>query len=229
MLIASACSDFLVGIATVALRRFASQIAQRELKCVLLGIGVVLAMSSAQAQIAPPAVELRGVAEIIADYENSESVGLSSIMWDVHGYSRARIDSLLDGIERLVSTAKFPATRASAAFALGNAASAGKPVPGVFDRLVGLYSRSSDELVKRAVVWTMADQRERVRAIAFLKSVATEKPDQEDFTQASVSAVSTLSRMGAVGRSALLELRDAGAIHDPRASGFVNWYFRRKK
>jgi len=67
-------------------------------------------------------------------------------------------------------------------------------------------------------------QKDRKPAIAFLKSVATEDSEHQDFSGASWGAVTALSHMNDEGLTALEELREAGAITDPRAHGYVAWY-----
>jgi hypothetical protein len=143
-------------------------------------------------------------------------------------YPRAKIDSLVIGLERLAFGAATPVARMSAAHALANAGAGENPLPGAFDRIVSVYRRSDEGLVRRAVISQMPIQYDKARAIRFLKGVAIAPADKQDFSQASAVAVETLSYMGSPGRIALAELRDSGGLVDPRARGFVDCFFRKR-
>jgi hypothetical protein len=200
----------------------------RPLGLALVCLAVLLATAPADAQPSQT-MSVKGARAILATVDdsvggNGSALGLAALLSHPEKYSHATIDSLIDGVEQLALTSRSKFTRTTATVALANAAAADNPRPRTFDRLLALYHRTSDELVRRTVVHEMSYQRQQTQAIAFLKSVATASPKQQDFTQASVSAVSTLSRMGPVGRAALVELRDKNLLRDARAIGFVNWF-----
>jgi len=77
------------------------------------------------------------------------------------------------------------------------------------------------------ILGSLYSQKEREAAISFLKQVASQDEDHQDFPEASLEAVSTLSYMGADGRAALVDLRSRGAFRDPAARGWADWYFNK--
>jgi hypothetical protein len=69
-----------------------------------------------------------------------------------------------------------------------------------------------------------SDQKDRARAIAFLKSVATQDTRNQDFEGAAQTAAEGLSVMGKEGRAALVDLRDRKLLRDGRTRAFVRWF-----
>jgi hypothetical protein len=174
----------------------------------------------------------RGVSELLGHFEETAirtgSGGPDPFFilrdWDKH--PRSRIDSIVDGLEHILFNSTSENARMSAAVMLAAAGSSDRPLPGLLERVIADYRRTREPLAQSAIVSFMTGQRDRPRAIAFLKSVAIEAPDRQDFTQASLTAVSTLARMGEAGRAALIELRQTGAVRDPAAKGYIYWFLR---
>jgi hypothetical protein len=88
------------------------------------------------------------------------------------------------------------------------------PTAGTFVRLERVYQRSSDPLVKTAVVSAMGRLTETRQAIAFLERVAMHEPGT--FPQAG-KGLAALLTMGDQGRLVLKRLHESGAVRDPRA------------
>lgn len=78
------------------------------------------------------------------------------------------------------------------------------------------------------IVHYMYDQSDRSRAIAFLKSIAAQDSDGQDFDGAPFIAAMVLSEMSEDGRAALLELQSNNLLRDGRTAGFVNWFLKSK-
>jgi hypothetical protein len=115
-------------------------------------------------------------------------------------------------------------TRISAVITLSAAGTGEQPLPGMVNRLKNIYKQSDDRFVRGSVVAAMQGQKDRKPAIAFLKSIASEDPNHQDFPEASLNAVSSLSKMGQDGLAALRDLRQANSVADPSARGFIDWY-----
>jgi hypothetical protein len=169
----------------------------------------------------------RDAKETLADFQKFARTRMGSYPEEVRHpekFGSARVDSILDGLEQIALTAEPRFTGSTAAAALAHAGSVEKAPPGVFDREVRVYAKSKHPIVRLTILNTMFEQKERARALAFLKSVAAQRTDQQDFQDAAFTAAEGLSRMGADGRAALIDLRGRGVIRDGNAIGFVNWF-----
>jgi len=196
----------------------------------LFGALLLFPLGSAAAQANREPRQTLRVREMLSLSEaGGTSSGAAAILQQRKKYPPAKIDSLVGGLERLAITAATPIARMSAAGALANAGAGEDPLPGAFDRIVAVYRRSGEDLVRRIILSNMSIQHDKERAIAFLKVVAGEPPDSQDFTSASLSAVSKLGSMGDPGLAALAQLRESGALRDGKARGYVEWYFRERK
>jgi hypothetical protein len=173
----------------------------------------------------------RGAPEVVANFETMARAGRrrtpNEILYPAR-YSHARVDSVLDGFERIALTANTQSVGAWAASALMTAGSAEQPVPGTFDRALRVYHRSTQPAVRAMVLGFMSDQKDRDRVIAFLKSVAVQSGANQDYEGAPLTAAEGLSQMGREGRAALVELRDRNLLRDGRTVGFVRWYLSRR-
>jgi hypothetical protein len=169
--------------------------------------------------------------EILAKLElDAVRNGQSSVSWLVRHpekYARQKLDSVLDGLEKLALTAESEFVRGSAAASLASAGTADNPLPNVLERIIAVYRRADDPLVRRMILGRMNIQKDRSRAIAFLRTVATESSANEDYEDASWEAVSMLNLMGSEGRAVLIDLRDKGALRTPKARGAVDYYLGR--
>ena len=180
----------------------------------------------AQAVNRTPTLAVEQVLEPIE--QGRSSSGASVVLLQRGKYPARQIESLVVALDRLVTTAPTAIARVSAAQALASAAAGVGPVPGVFDRLIFAYRRTDESLVRRIVVTQMQNQHDRVRAIAFLKEIASKPTARQDFDGAARTAVETLSFMGDDGRTALYELHSRGAIADAAASAYANWFLSKK-
>jgi hypothetical protein len=201
---------------------------------VVLGLTGALTPTTINAQpVNTASPKVKGVSELLSHFEEtairtgSGGTDLAFMLRDWEEHPRARLDSIVNGFEQIVLHSNSANARLSAAVMLAFAAgSSDRPLGGLLDRVIALYRRTGEPLAQSAIVSSMYGQRDRPRAIAFLKSVAIEAPDRQDFTQASLTAVSTLARMGEDGRAALVELRQSGAVRDPAAKGYIGWFLR---
>jgi hypothetical protein len=169
----------------------------------------------------------RGAPEVVASFETMARSGRRRMPDEVRNpakYSRARVDSVLDGFEPIALGANSPSMGAWAASVLMRAGSADQPAPRAFDRAFKVYQRSNQTAVRAMVLGFTSDQKDRARAIAFLKSVATQDTRNQDFEGAAQTAAEGLSVMGKEGRAALVDLRDRKLLRDARTRAFVRWF-----
>jgi len=180
-------------------------------------------------RIAPPT---KGAHEVLAIFEKNAQIGLSYAPPDIvrhpENYPRARVDSVIDGLERLALSADPQFVGSSAAAALTIAGAAESALPGIFGRVLSVYRRSSSAVVRGMILQCMYYENDRGRAIAFLKSVAAQDPANRDFDGAPFMAAMALREMAEDGRVALTDLRDKNLLRDPRTIGFVKWYLHTK-
>jgi hypothetical protein len=202
----------------------------RPLSFLLLISSVLMGSLIANAQViskTPP--KSRGANEILTSFEKAARTGLSAtpdIVRHPENYPRARVDSVIDGLERIALTADPEFVGSSAAAAVTIAGAAERAPPGTLDRALSLYRRSSQTAVRASVVHYMHGQKDRGRAIAFLKSIAAQDSANRDFDGAPFIAAMVLSEMTEDGRAALLDLRDRKLLRDGETAGFVNWFLR---
>lgn len=190
--------------------------------------GPVSVRAQSKIQVSPSRM---GAHEVLTRLERGDHTGkrsASSIVREPEKYPRARVDSVIEGLERLALRSKSGMVRSEAAATLTMAGAANSPIPGVFERTLGVYHRSSDNLARGMIISFMYHQRDRARAISFLKSVAAQDSAHADYPEAPFRAAQTLSEMGPDGRSALAKLHRTGALRDSRTLGFADWYFRTK-
>jgi len=170
---------------------------------------------------------------VLTNFEKMTSEGKAVIPKEVQypqRYSAARVDSVLDGLERIAQASnmarRFPTS--APVLAIMEAGSAEQPPAGIFEREMRLYRASNSVTVRNAIIVLMPRQKDRTRALAFLKSVAMQSGQQRDYEYAPYQAAQALSHMGKDGRAALIDLRDKKLLRDGKAIGFVNWFLSTK-
>lgn len=197
---------------------------KRALSFLFTVVAVFLGSIETSAQTSPSP---RGARETLADFQQFARTRRGTSPDEVRHperYAPARVDSVLAGLEQIALTADPRFIGSSAAASLARAGSVQNAPPGVFDRQVRVYVKSNSPIVRLRILNAMFEQRDRVRSLAFLKAVAAQRTDQQDFQDAAVTAVEGLSRMGAAGRAALIDMRDRNTLRDGKAIGFVNWF-----
>jgi hypothetical protein len=171
-----------------------------------------------------------GMKQLLSSFEkraHSGSASLGSVVRHPELYTTAQFDSLIGGLERLALVSESALVRGEAARNIAAAGSAEYSEPRIIHRLIALYEKSDDELVKRSILARMYQQKDRRAAIVFLKGVASKSIEKQDYPDASFEAASNLTHMGDEGVNALAELRRTGQLRDPEARGFVEWFFRK--
>ena len=177
----------------------------------------------------PRAIRSASAQHLLSSFEKRAATGsasLGTLLRQPERYEKLTIDSLVDGLEKLALSSSSSVVRSNAAWNLAIAGSARLSDRNLLNRLVRVYEQSTDELVRRSILGRMHVQQNRPAAIRFLIKVATESTSQQDYEEASLEAVSTLSYMGAEGKAALLILQRNGELRDPAARGFVEWFLR---
>jgi hypothetical protein len=172
-----------------------------------------------------------GASQLLQQFEREGTTHQNSLLAivrypDRHG--RAKVDSVLDGLERLALTSTSDLVRARAAGNLAMAGASERPVPGILQRAMRVYQASNDPQVRRAILRSMGFQKDRTGSINVLKAVVIQARGEEDFPEAPFLAASALHWMGKEAAAALVELRDEGAIKDPVARGVVDYYYPRR-
>lgn len=147
------------------------------------------------------------------------------------GYS-PRQDSLLNGLERLVTLSTNPDVRSFAALMLGSAGEAAhstSPLPGVVPRLERIYrrlERNEDHGARSLILSSLMLQGERAAAAALLRAIASQ-PDtceclmEGDFQigDLRLEALVSLGAMGAEGRAVLQAMYRSGEAASPLVRG----------
>lgn len=192
---------------------------------VLLGPSLTVAQPSGH-----PTAKEKGADEVLSVFQKRAKSGEASAPAQItypDRYPRARVDSVINGLETLALTAESQDVRTQAAAALGLGASAQRGLAGMFDRELRVYRNSTSGLVRGVILHFMSDQTERERAILFLRSIATQGPEHQDFDGAPLIAATKLSEMGAEGRGVLADLHEKQLLRDGRTAGFVYWFLKK--
>lgn len=197
---------------------------KRALSFLLTLAAVFLGSIRTGAQASPSP---RGAKETLADFQKFGRTRRGSFPDEVRHperYGSTRVDSVLAGLEQIALTAEPRFIGSSAAASLAHAGSVENAPPGVFDREERVYAKSKYPIVRLTILNRMFEQKERVRSLRFLRSVAAQRTEQQDFQDAAVTAVEGLSRMGVEGRAALIDMRDRNLLRDGKAIGYVAWF-----
>jgi len=189
---------------------------------------LAIASTTAQAQVRGQVqVGSAGVGRVLANFETMAASGRQFTPDEVlhpENYSRARADSVLDGLERIALTGSNISLSSSAAQELTLAGSVQHAPPHALDRAVRLYRQSKQKHVRNMILSFLPLQKDRARTIAFLKSVAVQGDQTADFERAPFRAAESLGQMGPAGRAALIDLRDAKLLRDGDTIAYVNWF-----
>lgn len=173
---------------------------------------------------------LRSPDEILAQYaaERASSHGRAKgeiIRIFVHPaqYPRSTVEELLDGLERLALTSADTLVRPAAASLVGVAgwATSKSPLGGIVARQARIYRKTSDPMVRAAIVSSLTGAAETRPAAAFLRTIALQSSRRGDFPNAPVAAIRALTRLGDEGPATLRELHQSGQVHDREASAFL--------
>lgn len=141
-------------------------------------------------------------------------------------YPRTRVDSVVDGLERIALGSGSDLVKGEAVAALSMAGSDDSSIPGIFERTTKIFMRSDSHQVRGMIIGYMPNQRERAKALTFLRSVAMSDPEQTD--DLPFLAVDVLSGMGTAGRATIADLFDKNLVRDPRSIGFMKWFLSKK-
>jgi hypothetical protein len=158
----------------------------------------------------------------------------------------APMTGILDSLEHVALTATDASARARAALTITDAGRLQVNVgptdtarrhpryPGVVARLVTIYRKSADPVLRDLIVQWMPVLADRPHAIAFLAEVASETPIPRSGGASHVlppghgtassrahTAIYALTRMGAAGRAALARLDVSGSVRDPEARAYL--------
>lgn len=154
-------------------------------------------------------------------------VELAEVLVGIADYAPARVEAVLDGLERIALTGLSSDVRAEAALSLSVPGSrqAVKPRPGIAARLMRVYGRSNDRQVRGMVVEGLARSVEHQEAIAFLEKVATgERPGAPG---SSLAALTAIAAHGDQASPVLRRLHLSGAIKDPDARHWLEFMAQR--
>ena len=176
-----------------------------------------------------PALRPRPANEVVATFEkmaNGLKVVRPEEVLHPEKFSAAHVDSVVAGLER-IADAGSSGLSTEATAALMDAGSAQKAPSGIFDRQMRMYRRGTSD-VRAVIVGFMPAQKDRIHALAFLKSLAAQSGAQRGYENSAERAVEELSVMGNDGRAALIELRNKGLLHDGRARSYATWFLNQK-
>ena len=182
---------------------------------VLVAMAAPLAEAQARRSVAKPPQQL--MAEFVRASEHTgETAGASDIMGVVLGrveYAPGKAEEFFQSLESLALNGPVGRAQDKAVLLLGLAGShrSSQPRAGTFARLERIYRDAPS--VRSLVVIAMAELVEQPAALAFLERVAT-APTPE-FPEASLSAISSLQRMGDEGRRTLRRMHLSKSVTDP--------------
>lgn len=209
-----------------------------QLSFVLVILALSIGRATSEAQVVVEILRPRAVQDVLDNFEKTPRTGPSRTPYEFQfpeKYSPARVDSLLDGFERIALTAEENVAGEAAA-SIASAASAWHAPRGSFDRLLRVYQRSNSRAVRWMIVGSAQWSREHQRAIRFYESIATQDDANRDFDGSPFLAAEGLRLMGKDGLAVLTNLYNTKLMRDPKALGFTRWYLseqapsqRRKK
>ncbi len=132
-------------------------------------------------------------------------------------YADADIESLQAGLEHLALTGQPQRLRAESVqlLALPGSNRVAHPVSQTYSRLIRIYQRSQDPLVRMMVINAMGDLSAQSRAAAFLEGVAARDPLR--YVTEPDAAIESLLRIGEEGAAVLKRLHETGAVQHPEA------------
>lgn len=144
--------------------------------------------------------------------------------------SSATVDSVVSGLEHLALNADVQRVRAAATSALVFTGDTRRPnpLPGAFARTMRIYRKSRDPLVRATILPILPFYAEQDRVVAFLKSVATQSPAEQDYHDAPAQAVTALTYMGQKGRAALRDLLESNSVRHPVAEAQLRYVMGQK-
>jgi hypothetical protein len=149
------------------------------------------------------------------------TVGLTKILRRPDKFPPATVDTILNGLEDLSLTSNHALVRQGAAshLSLPGGLELGNPRPGTVARMLRVYRRSNDMAVRLAVLGSLPKVAERAQAIAFVRSVAMQAREDQDFPGSAHEAIGILAwgSMSAEGCVVLRQLLAAGRISEQRA------------
>lgn len=194
--------------------------------------GTACAPLTAQELAAAPGQQAtRSPEELLVRFAEEERSGVAGqasedifrIFRDPVKYPRATVEALLNGLERLALTSNHPYVRTAAAATISMAgwSTSKSPLSGIVARQVRIYQRTSDPMVRSAVVSSLTGAAETKSASAFLRTIALQSSRRGDFPNAPISAIRALTRLGEDGPATLRELHQNGQVRDREALGFL--------
>jgi hypothetical protein len=195
--------------------------------------------ASASAQVSSPQRTRIGVGEVLVLFEREQRVGnfgsgpgvraLHIILNGDGRWSDAAIDSVVDRLEHLALASDHHLVRRGAAMNVGyeGLSISQRPRMGAVARVVSVYRRSEDPVVRGILLGRMIDMADRRSAIAFLRQVASQKRTFHEEEEAPLEAVSLLAKMGPEGRAVLRDLLARNLVPDPSARGYIRHMERR--
>lgn len=192
----------------------------------LLVLLLVSAPVQAGAQRHPGTTEWPSVERILHLLEEGytenvrpQTAGLTQIMVFPDSFAPARVDSLLDGLERFAISSEHRRVQGVALFRLsqGGMESSARTIPGIAARLVRIHENSSTPHIRDEAVTMLGEQVERDVAVAALLRIAVRDSAQQRSPEGALRAVWSLTRLGPEGEAALRMLHARGLVREPRA------------
>lgn len=168
-----------------------------------------------------PSVEriLHQFEEAYRDNVRPQTAGLTQIMVFPDSFLPARVDSLLDGLERFAISSEHRRVQIMAFVRLsgGGMATSRRPLPGIAARLVRIHENASTPHIRDEAVTRLGLQAEREVAVAALQRIAVGDSAQQRSPQAAFRAVWALTGIGPEGEAVLRRLHARGLVREPTA------------
>lgn len=202
----------------------------------LLALGLSLFPGAAEGQ--QPSLESASAEAALKCFEASRTAGKGTsdcpgvipaegIMMDPAKFPEATVMAVADGLENLALTSVNGHTRTAAAIYLATLgvpdSAAGRPLPGIVDRLQALFERSHSTLVREAIITMMPHQADRGAAVRFLVRAASEDSPVDAGRQwpSAVRAIDMLAIIEPEGIAALRQLKGDTDVKNPLARRYL--------
>jgi hypothetical protein len=158
-------------------------------------------------------------------WAGANNIGMSWVIRNLRNpVPKPRVDSLLNGLERLALTDGDERVRqaASSLFLMAGEQDTPHPVLGLVPRIGRIYrANPAGGIVRFTIRHHMPLQADRRAAATLLRSIAAELgsnpgPDVDDMGNPRIEALAGLRQMGAEGRAALQAMHRSGEARAPR-------------
>lgn len=145
--------------------------------------------------------------------------GVTHTLAHADSFAPARVDSLLDGLQRLALTSENNRVALMAVVVLASSADrhSARPLAGVTDRLRSIIDGAASSGARRTAMHRLPLQCDVTTAVRALEAEAASTPEAQSYPGSARDAVALLRDTGGRGREALLRLHRGRRVQEPEA------------